>query len=85
MIHLTRLNHESLVVNTDLIVLVEANPDTVLALTTGERIRVLESPQEVVARAIAFKREVHRGLISLRQDGATEDRVKEFRVTDGQE
>ena len=65
MIQLTRLNHESLVVNTDLIVLVEANPDTVLALMTGERIRVLESPAEVVAKAIEFKREIARGALRM--------------------
>ena len=65
MIQLTRLNHESLVVNTDLIVLVEANPDTVLALTTGERIRVLESPAEVVAKTIEFKREIARGALRM--------------------
>ncbi len=65
MIQLTRLNHESLVVNTDLIVLVEANPDTVLALTTGERIRVLESPSEVVAKTIEFKREIARGAMGM--------------------
>ena len=65
MIQLTRLNHESLVVNTDLIVLVEANPDTVLALTTGERIRVLESPTEVVAKAIEYKREIARGALRM--------------------
>ncbi|WP_031499484.1 flagellar FlbD family protein [Bryobacter aggregatus] len=61
MIALTRLNHERFVVNTDLIVLIEANPDTVLALTTGERVRVLESLDEVVAKSIEFKREVARG------------------------
>ena len=65
MIQLTRLNHETLVVNTDLIVLVEANPDTVLALTTGERIRVLESPAEVVAKTIEFKREIARGALRM--------------------
>lgn len=69
MIQLTRLNHESFVVNTDLIVLVEANPDTVLALTTGERIRVLESPEEVVARTVDYKRQISRGGIRLAHGG----------------
>ena len=69
MIQLTRLNHESFVVNTDLIVLVEANPDTVLALTTGERIRVLESPEEVVARTVDYKRQILRGGIRLAHGG----------------
>lgn len=56
MIQLTRLNHETVLVNSDLIVLVEANPDTVLSLTTGERVRVLEGMQVVVQRVVEFKR-----------------------------
>ncbi len=55
MIQLTRLNHETVLVNSDLIVLVEAHPDTVLTLTTGERVRVLESMQVVVERVVEFK------------------------------
>jgi flagellar protein FlbD len=56
MIHLTRLNHEDVLVNPDLIVLVEANPDTVISLTTGERVRVLETLQELTQRVVDFKR-----------------------------
>lgn len=56
MISLTRLSHDPVVVNADLIVLIESNPDTVLKLTTGEFVRVLETRQEVVARVIEFRR-----------------------------
>lgn len=56
MISLTRLSHEPVVVNADLIVLVESNPDTVLKLTTGEFVRVQESREEVVERVVAFRR-----------------------------
>lgn len=61
MIQLTRLNHETVLVNSDLIVLVEANPDTVLSLTTGERVRVLEGMQVIVERVVEFKRLVLSG------------------------
>lgn len=50
MIPLTRINRDAVVVNSDLIVLIEQHPDTVLKLTTGEQIRVLEDAGEVVAR-----------------------------------
>ena len=51
MITLHRLGHsdESFLLNTDLIQTVEAHPDTVIKLTTGKRIVVRESPEEVVA------------------------------------
>jgi flagellar protein FlbD len=50
MIALHRLAHpdEELHINPDLLLTVEATPDTVLTLTTGARLVVGESPAEVV-------------------------------------
>ena len=56
MIHLTRLNHQPLVLNSDLIKFVERSPDTVITLTTGEKIVVREAVAEVVDRVVAFRR-----------------------------
>lgn len=56
MIHLTRINHVPMVLNSDLIEHVEARPDTVISLTTGQKILVLESPSEIVERVIQFRR-----------------------------
>ena len=50
MIQLTRLNHVPLVLNSDLIEHIEVTPDTVIMLTTGQIIRVLESAGEVALR-----------------------------------
>jgi flagellar protein FlbD len=58
MIQLTRLNHVPLIVNSDLIEHVEVTPDTVIALTTGQKFLVLESAEEVVERVIQFRRAV---------------------------
>ncbi len=48
MIQLTRLNHVPLIVNSDLIEHVEVTPDTVVALTTGQKFLVLETAEDVV-------------------------------------
>ena len=40
MIKLTRLNESELVVNAEMIVFVEAIPDTILTLTSGKKIMV---------------------------------------------
>jgi flagellar protein FlbD len=61
MINLTRLNHEEFVVNADLIELIETTPDTVLTMTTGHRIMVLEAPPDVVERVVAFRRRLAAG------------------------
>jgi flagellar protein FlbD len=55
MIHLTRLNGNPLVINSDLIKYAEASPDTVLTLVNGEKIVVLEPCEEVVNRTIAYR------------------------------
>jgi flagellar protein FlbD len=56
MIQLTRINQTPIVLNSDLIEHVEVTPDTVVTLTGGQKFLVLESPQEVIARVIAFRR-----------------------------
>lgn len=56
MIRLTRLNHAELVVNSDLIEHIEMTPDTVISMTTGQRITVLETTEEVIGRVIEFRR-----------------------------
>lgn len=58
MIHLTRLNGNPLVVNSDLIKYAEASPDTMLTLVNGEKIVVLESCEEVVSRTTAYRARV---------------------------
>jgi flagellar protein FlbD len=58
MIKLTRLSHEPLVLNSDLIECMEATPDTVITLTTGQKLRVSETADEVIARIIAFRRAI---------------------------
>jgi flagellar protein FlbD len=61
MILLTRLAGTEVVINTDLIVTVEKTPDTVITLTTGDRIMVKESVEEVVERAVGFRHRVLQG------------------------
>lgn len=58
MIELTRLNHETLVLNSDLIEFIETTPDTVISLTTGQKLTVRESTQEVVRRIVEFRRHI---------------------------
>lgn len=58
MISVTRLDGRQIIVNAYLIELVEPTPDTVLSLTTGRKILVQETVEEVVGRAKAFFAEV---------------------------
>ena len=49
MIRVTRLNGSSFYVNAILIELIEETPDTILTLTTGKKIIVLEKAHDVVS------------------------------------
>ena len=55
MIKLTRLGGEQFILNADLIQYIEARPDTFVTLTTGERLVVTESMDEVLRRAVAYQ------------------------------
>jgi flagellar protein FlbD len=64
MIKLTRLSREPLVLNSELIEYMEAIPDTVITLTTGQKLRVNESPDEVIDRVIEFRKAILEGSCS---------------------
>ncbi len=57
MIKVTRLNNSPLVVNVDLIEFVESIPDTIISLTTGKKIMVKESMDQIIERVTDFKRQ----------------------------
>ncbi len=56
MIRLTRINRQPIVLNSDLLEHLEATPDTVITMTSGQKMVVLESTEEVIKRIIEFRR-----------------------------
>ena len=67
MIQLSRLNGETMVLNSDLIRYAEANPDTVITLVTGEKIVVAETCEELMARVQAYRSGLLRAAFPLAQ------------------
>lgn len=58
MIEVTRLNGKGLTINSDLIEMIEETPDTVITLTTGKKIIVKESRQEVKNLVKLYEKEI---------------------------
>ena len=58
MIELTRLNDTKFTLNAELIETVEEVPDTVITLTTGKKLFVKESRQNVKNLVVLYKQEV---------------------------
>jgi flagellar protein FlbD len=57
-----------LLVNDDLIETVEATPDTELTLTTGKKLIVRETPAEIVALIVEFRRRMQSGPRVIERD-----------------
>jgi len=58
MIKLSRLNGEVFILNANLIETIEANPDTVVSLTTGHKHVVREPIEEVIEKVIRYNAEI---------------------------
>lgn len=58
MIELTRINGTKILVNPDLMELVEETPDTVVAFTTGRKIIVKESRQEIKNLVKSYRKDI---------------------------
>ena len=85
MIKLTRMNRAPLILNSDLIEHIEETPDTVITLTTGQKLMVMESADDIVERVIEVRSSLASKLscamvhtrphtISLQQDSPSDGR-----------
>jgi flagellar protein FlbD len=61
---LTRLDGQRVAVNEDLLVFAEQTPDTVLTMTSGQRLMVKESLSDIVERIATFRRQSTAPIIS---------------------
>jgi flagellar protein FlbD len=68
MIRLTRINHAPLILNSDVIEHVEVTPDTVITLTNGQKLVVLDTSDEVIRKVIEFRREILRAPVAAGSD-----------------
>jgi flagellar protein FlbD len=59
MIALLRLNNQQIMVNADLIETLESTPDTVVTLTSGNKLIVRDHPDEIRDKIVAYKRLIY--------------------------
>lgn len=76
MICVTRLNDSELYINPDLIEFVEETPNTVVSFSTGRKVVVKESIEEIIERIVSFKNKIFREVyITDRSDIAESDMI----------
>jgi flagellar protein FlbD len=59
MIEVSRLNKEVYLLNSDLIKMIESTPDTLITLTTGEKIMVRESVDTILERTMNYRKRLY--------------------------
>jgi len=62
MIPVTRLNGDKINLNAELIEAVESRPDTLITLTTGNRINVRETPDRIVELVKEYRRDISKAV-----------------------
>lgn len=72
MITLTRFDGTQFVLNSDIILYVEATPDTIITLTTGDKLMIKETVEEVINSVIDFKQKVFTGAFELKREEDTD-------------
>lgn len=58
LVQLSRFDSSEFYLNADLIETIETTPDTVISLTSGKKLIVRESAEEVVSRVVSFRRRI---------------------------
>ena len=58
MIFITKLNDQQTYINADYIECIEATPDTTITMTTGRKIIVKESIDDILAQVAEYKKSI---------------------------
>jgi flagellar protein FlbD len=59
-IRVTRLNGKEFVLNCELIKFIEATPDTIVTLESGEKFMVRESVDDLIERTVRYRQRIYR-------------------------
>ena len=66
MILVKKINQQEIIVNCELIETIEFSPHAVMSLTTGEKIVVDETAEDILQKIIEFKRAIYGRKMELR-------------------
>ncbi len=58
MIEVKRINGRDLIINAELIEFIEVTPDTIISMSTGKKIIVKDTPEEVIKKVLEYRREI---------------------------
>ena len=82
MIKVMRLNSKDLIINADLIESIESTPDVVISLTTGNKIVVRNSIDEIINKVIDYKAKTGLDLLNIIQSRSMKRAAQERGIED---
>lgn len=59
MIKVTKINGERFVINSDLIEFIDQKPDTIISMTSGKKVIVTESIDEIIKLIIEYRKSLN--------------------------
>ncbi|PKL91635.1 MAG: endoflagellar protein [Candidatus Goldiibacteriota bacterium HGW-Goldbacteria-1] len=68
MIFVQRFDGKKIVVNGELIEMIETTPDTIITMTTGKKITVKDTVNEIVAMVKDYKKEINLPIINNKNE-----------------
>ena len=66
MIQVTKVNSQPIVVNCERIETIEFKPDAIISLSSGEKIVVIETADEIIQKVIDYKRLIGQRRLAIR-------------------
>lgn len=79
MIKVKKINGKDLIINAELIEFIEKTPDTIISMTTGKKIIVKDTSEELIKKVIEYRREI---FPFKRFKKLTEDEIKELNLSE---
>lgn len=76
MIKLTRFDGSEVAVNAELVKFVEAAPDTIVTLTSDQKLLVLETVDEVIEKVVEYRRLAYGSMPRKRNRSEKENEVE---------
>ncbi|GAB4364564.1 MAG: flagellar FlbD family protein [Calditrichia bacterium] len=62
MITVTKINNKAITINAEMIEFIESTPDTIITMTNGKKIFVLDSVEEVVDKIVEYRQRCFRNV-----------------------
>ncbi len=73
MIVCKKINGQNIYINAELIEFIESTPDTIITTTTGKKIIVLDTVEEIIERIVKYKKKIFEGATIKLQGNADEE------------